>query len=160
MNQNLPTEQPNDFTIKSIKTIGKDGITYTFRVEQITPYLRFPYNKPAHCFRIRTHESSDDWFEFDVLENADELKVIAMSHNYNSDYIGKGIPEVMIRSIYNWLNKKVISSSNLEKFNDVAEFRSEMAEAVWHRLIKTNEASYDDNRDIFIFPNQNSLIKK
>ena len=147
------SEQANEsgISVRSINTVGKDGTSYHFIVEQFKPAYQFPHSRSVHTFKVRVEENSSEFFAFDLLDNVNELKVISMFHGNQIEYMSKGIPEEMIRRSHEWLGKKIISSNNL---SGRGEFRSDGADKAWKRLVATGEASYDKSTDTYTYPKE------
>lgn len=97
----------------------------------------------------------DESFHFTMLEIQDGVgKIIAMYHQSDPAYTGKGLPERMIAEAANKLGLQIWSSSNIAEVKiSPNEQRTPDATRYWERLVVNGLAKYVQVGDFYVYGN-------
>lgn len=93
-------------------------------------------------------------FQLTLIQYDDGLLRIHALENYKQDdFSRKGITPALIDWIARHFNHSVESSSNLKSERRLTtERRSEEAEVVWRKIVDRGQSTYDQARDVFVYP--------
>jgi len=136
---------------------GKDGQTVIYEYS-CEPELHIPLNgydpRTKWSFVILIEQ---DVFQFDLVDEGDFMRVEMMNRNNCERYKARGIPEAFIRLSHE-LFKVPICSSKQSIVQSVSmgigyvdEQHSADATKVWRRLVSTNEAYFDAEKQRFVY---------
>ncbi len=93
---------------------------------------------------------SREFFELRVKQiNPSIVRVVAMYHNDEPEYIAAGIPDALLPLIREVVGKTVCSSPSLGSGN---VYRTSDATKVWKRLAINGIAEYKEEDDVFCIP--------
>jgi|GEM_PF-3578480 len=133
-----------------IKTVGKDNLHYQFTYK-VRTYRESLDDIDVIAFMVaEPGRISNDYFDFQFVELPDnEIKITSMFVGIDDYYRGKGLPEALIMEVQRLFPyQTIISSSNTHKVLH-REDRWEPGTAVWERLVRSGNAKYSKERDIY-----------
>lgn len=133
-----------------LQSVGKDNNTYNYE------YLVSSYTHRHDKYTVivlnvnRVDEPCYDWFDFQYVElSGNRIKTIAMFLDMNQCHRGKGLPEALILELRKLYPNHIITSSSNTVKDLSDECRTEMASSVWNRLVRSGQAIFDIDKDVF-----------
>lgn len=129
----------------------KNGIEYSFLYEYIKIFDDV-YDGEAYIFEVwEKGKELDEKFSFrlKIMDNGHDLKVVDLFSSTKKYYLGKGISVSMIKEVKFIFNKRIISSSNNHPTFSHEQRWPDAENKVWQRLVDSNEAAYDEEKDYF-----------
>ena len=134
-----------------ISCFGKDGIQREFTYNSSVSSWNY---LEKHDFEITIDgDIQQGIFQFEVVFiDDDTIKIVEMHNNGHEDLSARGIPDSMIEEVSRLFEKEVISSTNADSEKIATnESRSLDADKFWERLVSKGFASYDQNRQVYVY---------
>ena len=135
--------------MRELKTLDRDGekqtFFYEYEVSDIDNHKEF--SKQMLVFLYADIKKTGDFFQTTLFFNKNYMQVVMMTHNHDSRYVAKGIPEALIHEFATIFDTVVYSSKNIGASS--GEYREACADKYWKRLIEVNRAKYNDKEDFY-----------
>lgn len=129
----------------TITCVGNDNVSRNFNY---TPSYDLLNGKTAFNVTSIPPAPGGGFFELCVQDqDADTVRVVMIHHHNLPEYIGKGIPDVLLCAVKSLLGKDVQSSRTQGTGAD--EYRTPEATRMWNRLVKKCIATYDEVADVY-----------
>jgi hypothetical protein len=126
-----------------IQCVGKDGDTHPFEV-------LFDLSEDGQTLHVTVRSVPPppefDSFDFTFTRVADAYRQTSITHHDHVAYVARGIPEVVLPLVKEWLGTEVESSP---ADNKEGVFRSERANKMWDRLVKLAVAQFVPEKGVY-----------